>query len=439
MGRVLLKGYSSGQYAGFLAIAIAAALPWSTSVTGILIAIWFLAYLPIFDLSAIRQELFTWRGGLPLVLFAFAATGTLWSDVTWAEKLRGLQEYQKLIFIPFTIAYFRHSEYGRPVIASFFISCTALLAAALIVTAWPEIQWWQSRYPGVPVKTYITQSAVFAICAFGLLYVAIDLWKQRAYGYSTAAMLLASVFLGDILFFITSRTELVVISVLVVLLCARLLGFKGLAIGLVTLGVLTVAAWNSSAYLRDRILATHEDIESYLAERAKPQAIEQGEITSTAYRIEFIRRSFEIIYSAPLLGHGTGSVNSKFVETATGETGVSAATTDRPHNQILAVAIQLGIVGAFILGAMWLAHALMFLNSGALPWFGVVLVTQIVVGSLFNDYLFAFTEGWLYVCGIGAIGGTWLREMDANRRFTWPDLGPNKHSQESCVCSVAQK
>jgi O-antigen ligase len=48
-------------------------------------------------------------------------------------------------------------------------------------------------------------------------------------------------------------------------------------------------------------------------------------------------------------------------------------------------------------------------------WLGLVVVAQNVVGSLFNSFLFDFTEGWLYVFGVGVAGGRVLRQCDAAR------------------------
>jgi hypothetical protein len=38
---------------------------------------------------------------------------------------------------------------------------------------------------------------------------------------------------------------------------------------------------------------------------------------------------------------------------------------------------------------------------------------QNVVSSLFNSHLFDFTQGWLYVIGVGIAGGMVLRELGA--------------------------
>ncbi len=76
------------------------------------------------------------------------------------------------------------------------------------------------------------------------------------------------------------------------------------------------------------------------------------------------------------------------------------------------VAIQLGLVGAAVLVAMWLAHFMLFFSGSLTAWAGTVVVVQNVVSSLFNSHLFDSTEGWLYVFGVGVIGGMVLRERD---------------------------
>jgi hypothetical protein len=42
-----------------------------------------------------------------------------------------------------------------------------------------------------------------------------------------------------------------------------------------------------------------------------------------------------------------------------------------------------------------------------------VIVTQNVVGSLFNSFLFDFTEGWIYVVGFGVAAGMMQRQSRA--------------------------
>jgi len=391
--------------ADYLAIAVAISLPWSTSATTILMVVLALAILPILNLADLRREVFTMAGGIPLLLFAWAAIGMLWVDATWAEGLAGLRQFVKLLSIPILLAYFRHSNCGMRVMAGFIASCIALLALSLTIVIWPEIQWWRLRDPGVPVKNYITQSAEFVGSAFCLFYLSIEAWRTRAYTYSIIAALIAIAFIGDIVFVVTSRSALIVIPALIVLFGVRLYGWKGLLMSVVALSVLMLFAWNTSNYLRARIENTEREIQSYRTDK---------EITSTGIHFEFLRKSIEFIAAAPVIGHGTGSTKSLFEQSAIGKTGVSGIVTSNPHNQIFAVAIQLGLIGAAILVVMWIAHIWMFLGPGIAAWIGLVLVVQSILSSFFNTPLFDFTEGWIYVSGVGVLGGTVGRDIDSS-------------------------
>lgn len=184
-------------------------------------------------------------------------------------------------------------------------------------------------------------------------------------------------------------------------------------LGVVVLGVVMFIAWNASSYLRTRIDTTKSEIQTYRT---------TDKITSTGYRLEFWRKSIDFIAAAPLIGHGTGTIKPLFEQSAMGKTGLSGAKTSNPHNQIFAVAIQLGLIGAAILCVMWLTHVLMFLGPGMAAWFGLVIVTQNILGSLFNTHLFDFTEGWIYVCGVGVLGGTCARDIDSSLPRKWSDL-----------------
>jgi O-antigen ligase len=133
--------------------------------------------------------------------------------------------------------------------------------------------------------------------------------------------------------------------------------------------------------------------------------------------ITFLKASLSIIASAPIIGHGTGSITEEFRRITAGQTGVSATPTVNPHNQTFAVAIQLGLVGAVMLWAMWIAHIALFTGSSALAWLGLVLVAENVLSSTVHSHLFDFNSGWLYVFGVGVLGGTILERDSGSKKI----------------------
>ena len=389
------------RVADWLAVAVVVALPWSTSAAWVFIGCWLLALVPTLSVDMLRREVMTWAGGLPVLLVLTAAIGMLWADISFKERFAGFDGFLKFLVIPLLLAQFRRSGRGMPVLYGFLISCVVLL-----IVSWGfKIKWdlapGQGYYipdklPGIPVRDYIAQSAEFLICAFGLLAVSFDMVRKRRFALAASAALLALLFVFNITYIAPGRTALVVIPVLILIFGLRRFGWKGLIGAAVAAAVLIGIAWAASPFMRFRVLYSFYELDRYRQENVA---------NSTALRIEFWKKSVEFIVQAPVIGHGTGSMPDLYRRAAAGESGAQAVASVNPHNQFFAVAIQLGLLGGAILIAMWIAHLALFRGSGLVAWLGIVIVVQNVVSSLFNSHLFDFLHGWLYVFGLGVIGG----------------------------------
>jgi hypothetical protein len=382
-----------------LGIAVAVSLPWSTSATGILIALWIVAYLPTLDLADLRRVVTTPAGALPVLLWILSVLGMLWADVSWGDRFAGVGSFHRLLLIPLLLAHYCRSENGWRVVTSYLVSCIVLIGLSLATTLWPGI--WRPDNPGVPMHDQIAQSAEFVMCAFALSYLVFEAWHAQEPGRAAAILLLALAFLADVIFVATSRTELVVIAVLMVLATIRQWGFKGTVPGLAAFAALAMVAWSTSPYLRGRVEHGLWEVQQYRT-NDRP--------TSIGARLEWWQRSIDLVNRAPLIGHGTGSIKSLFADDAQTP---AAFRTANPHNQMIVIALQLGLLGTAALFAMWLSHLLLFRGAGLYAWIGLVVVVQNVVGSLFNSHLFDFVEGWTYVWGVGVIGGIVLRGRSA--------------------------
>jgi O-antigen ligase len=389
------------QIADGLVTAVAVSLPWSTSATAILIVLWLIALVPTLDAASVRREVSSAAGGLPVLLWLLGAVGMLWADVSWSERIAGLSGFHKLLFIPLLLAQFRRSGQAKWAILGFLASSVVLLVVSWALVLTPGLTWRGQRNLGVPVKDYIVQSVIFAICAFGLLGQAAEMWRTRA-PLSVGLLMVAAAFIASIVYVATARTTLVVMAVMLVLFGVRQFGWKG-ALGATLIGiVLAGAVWASSPYLRERVSAAVEQTQAYGTSDIN---------TPVGLRLEYWKKSLAFIAEAPVIGHGTGTIPALFRRAATLQT-IPALITTNPHSQILAVTIELGLIGAMALIAMWLAHLALFRDGTLLAWFGLVVVTYNIVSSLFNSHLFDFTQGWLYVFGVGITGGMVLRAAD---------------------------
>ena len=381
-------------------------LPWSTSLTGIFAVLLALVVLPAMRPDAWRNVLCEPAGWLPVLLFALGVLGMSWADVPMAERLAGLNSFTKLLFIPLLMAQFQRSPRGAWVLAGFLISCTVLLVASWFLRSWPQFGWRDIGYPGIPVKDYIAQGAEFTICVFVLADMALARWRRNMKRDAIALTLLMAVFLLNILIVTFHRTTIVVVPLLLVVFGLSRFGWRGVA-GVVGGALLLAAvAWPVSDQMRKRVLSFASEVRGYQTDNA---------VSPAAERLEFYRKSAGFIAQAPVIGHGTGTIRELFRQSSVGQSGVSAVASANPHNQTLAVGIQLGLLGIVVLFGMWIVHLLMFRGAGLAAWAGLVVAGQNVVSSLFNSHLFDFTHGWIYVAGVGIAAGTVLYERSAGK------------------------
>jgi len=389
-----------------LAIAVAVSLPWSTSATGILIMLWLAALVPTLDRASVRRALAHPAGGLPVALWAFVVIGMLWADVSWSERVAALRGAHKLLMIPLLLVQFRRSDKGPWVLGGFLASCTVLLVVSFASYAWPSLLFWRDQsvrfFPGVPLKDYLVQSGEFLLCAFALAHLAIDDWNARRRRRSFALAALAFAFLVDIAFVATGRSTLLVMAALIVITALQRFGWRGsfgIVVGAALLGALAFVA---SHQLRGRVLAVLDEVASYRTSNAE---------NSSGFRLEFWKKSIAFIADAPIVGHGTGSIRPLFRAAAVGDSGASATVTSNPHNMTLQVAIELGVLGVAVLYAMWAAHLMLFGAGGGLATgamaarLGLGVVVWDVVSAVFLSHVFDFSTGWIYVFGVGVLGG----------------------------------
>ncbi|MBI4274308.1 MAG: O-antigen ligase family protein [Rhizobiales bacterium] len=404
MAAITIKGFNRAalqRVADGLAAAVAISLPWSTSATSILIVLWLISLLPTLQISDLRRETITPAGGLPPLLWLLALAGMLWSEATFAERVSGIAGFHKLLVIPLLLAQFRRSERANWAINGFLISCAILLIFSWILVIFPKFPWHTPNTRGVPVKDYLTQSENFLLCFLALGYVGLDALGEGMLRRAALLLALAALFFANIMFVASGRTTLVLIPIFVVMLAFRFYRWKGIVVACVGGAILAGFIWVSSPYLRLRLEGIVEEVTHDRRDKA---------VTSAGMRLEFYRRSMDLIAQAPILGHGTGTIHTKFRQATEGETGAAGVATRNPHQQTFAVAIQLGIAGAALLWAMWIAHIALFRGAGFMSWLGLIVVLQNVLASLLNSHVFDFTQGWVYVFGVGVLGGTVLRE-----------------------------
>jgi hypothetical protein len=389
---------------------IAVLLPWTTTGVSIAAVLWVIAFAFTVELNDVLASLRRPASALPVAIVALVLLGMLWSDGSWPDRVNQLSQVGKLLVLPLLIYHFTRSPRGMMVFTAFLISCAVLSLVSCLVALDPLLSAkpYFSRGPfnptsGIFVRNYIDQGQEFSLCAVALAYPAVMAWQE---GRTRKALLLAALglwFAVNLLFVITSRTALVTMPIMLAVFALIHLRWR-VAVGLLCGFVLLAAvAWSTSRQLQQTVGKFFTDL---------PHTSVENNESGMGSRLIYWRKSLRFVREAPVIGHGTGATRGLFEEAAVGEKGAHAEVVSNPHNQTLNVAVQWGLIGVALLWAMWLVHLSLFRGEGLVAWIGLLVVVQNMLSSLVNSHLFDFTQGWLYVFGVGVAGGMALRKRD---------------------------
>jgi len=391
-----------------LTVLIAVLLPWTTTGVSIGVVLWAIAFAFTVDPRDFLASLRRPASALPLAFVALVLLGMLWSEGPPADRVHQLSQVTKLLVLPLLIYHFGRSPRGMWVFTAFLISCAALSLVSCLVALDPLLsaKLYFSRGTFIPtsgifVRNYIDQGQEFSLCALALAYPAAAAWQEGRRRKALGLAALGLWLVVNLLFVITSRTALVTMPIMLAVFALMHLRWRVALALLCGFVLLAAVAWSTSHQMRETFGKFFTDY-GYTEN--------QNNETGIGSRLIYWGKSLRFLAQAPVIGHGTGSTRDLFEQAAIGEKGAHAMVVSDPHNQTLNVAVQWGLAGVALLWAMWLVHLLLFRGEGLVAWIGLLVVVQNILSSLINSHLFDFTEGWIYVLGVGVAGGMMLAQ-----------------------------
>lgn len=385
--------------ADLAAALMAASLPWSTTAFGAATAVWLIAVTATVDIDQVLQLIKRPPWALSIGLFVLAVVGMFWGSAPWLSRVYTLGTMVKLLALPLLVYQFQRSENGPRILCVFYASCIALMSASWLHRIGALTTPFSSQIAGVPVKNYITQGIEFTLCIFGSAALSIIMWRRKVVYAAAGFALIGAAFLLNLVFIHSSRTALVSLPVLLLILTYRYLGWRRTSAICAALAAIGIVLWFTSLNLRERIDSLYGQFALYESSDTD---------TSVGLRLKYWTNSLKFMREAPLLGHGTGSIRGLF-EHEVHNPSSKYEVVANPHNQTLYFAIEWGAVGVILLYAMWVSHLLLFTEFRWMAWLGMLIVSQNIFSSLFNSHLSDYVEGWTYVIGVGICAGTTSR------------------------------
>ena len=168
--------------------------------------------------------------------------------------------------IPVLFVEFRRSDRALWVGAAFLASAAVLLASSYVMINLPNALSLGHGY-GVPVKDDIAQSGIFTLSAFALFHVALTQWNAQRRSVAAVCLMLGVLFIANMIHVVTSRTALVVIPALYVLLAFHSGLYRRPFMAIAAYVLFGVAAigtvWATSHNLRYRVTVISQEVDEH--------------------------------------------------------------------------------------------------------------------------------------------------------------------------------
>lgn len=378
-------------------VAAFAALPVSTAAANIAMGLGLIAWL------ASGRALEAWRivRAEPVVLiaaglFALLCLSALWSPAPAHEQWNAVSKFRKLLLIPIIASVFDDARWRLRVLKAGLVVGVVTLALSYfsvvtdyqfpVARAYPVVIDGPAPFNATVFKQHITQGWLMSLFAFACLCAAMHAVDRR-WRWAFAAIGVLAVI--DNLGFVQGRTGHFATVVLLLLWSVLALGRRGLFLAASGIAVASVVLASSGAAFFTRITQTMHEVEQVEAGSTKA--------TSVSHRMAFYRNGLTLVRSAPVFGHGLGSMSTVYAPLTIGKQGVEAEGAGNPHNEYLNLAIQAGLAATALFIALLVMLAKRARPAPGLPsWLGQGVVALVAVSSLFNSTIWDFNEGNMF-------------------------------------------
>lgn len=312
---------------------------------------------------------------IALLFLSLYAIGVAYSSAPFHDSFHYFTKYAKFLLIPLVVSMMVSEKYRSYAVNSFLISLIAYL-----------------------VVSYLNWLGVFS---FGVMrhgtYMALGLYlmlinaKRKTGQFRAVWLILSALTYFNILFIADVRTGVVTMFALILVFAFETWRIKGVllwvALGLITVIMLKIVP----AMPNLRIVGMQQEVTTNKS--------------SAGQRLEMYRNTIELIKKHPVIGGGTGSIETEYAELIKNNRDVFIRKVTNPHNQYLMTTQELGLFGLLMLIAFfgvhwWQSYHLVKKDYGNILR---ALIISTAIGSLFNSLLLDSGDGRMYCVLAGVL------------------------------------
>ena len=366
----------------FLTIALGFAIPISTSLTDLLIALilvlWFLAGHYKTFMDQVRSNPLVRAS---LLLFLIFVLGMLYTPVSFGEAVNMLRKYRELLYLIVLIPFLCTEKHRTWAQCAFGLSMVVTLIASFYTFYFPP-ESLDKALLGQVFKDSINHSFLLAAFAFGLMTYVLVHKNNKRYAIGLSALfILATV---NLFFIVDGRTGYVIFYLLFIVFLAQRFKWRFTIYGLLVLLILNLFLISVPGPYQKQAYQTVANTLKYFKKGDSE--------TSIGLRLEFMINSYQLLTERPVFGHGTGSFKSQYAVLA-GAKGLKNKTAN-PHNEYLMTGVQTGMVGiGFLLYFIFCLWKYSFRLSPLYKNLALGLAAATTVGCMGNSILLDHTPG----------------------------------------------
>jgi len=365
-------------------------VPISTALTNIFGSLMLLAWLLAGGFRNRYQSIQgNWLAYSAAGLFVLFCIGSAYSTSSSDDILFQLHKYAKLLIIIPAITLLQDKDMRDRALTAFSVAMLITLALSLISVVWP-LSFVKGTAGGSTGNHFVFRDHIAQnlVMSFFTLIMLVKGYHEKVLYKRIVFFSIGILSTFDILFFVLGRTGYVSLALnflVFFFICLSNLRERMItALAALIIVFLTISFSDSFV---GRIHKAAEELESHT----------KSANSSVGQRVEFIRKTFDLIREKPLLGYGTGSHQKEYCRV--GQTPEwCAGHALHPHNQFLSFGLQFGAIGilAYLIFIGACIRQSMY-QSVEFRILGMGMAATLIVDSFFHAPLFLVAEAAFFI------------------------------------------
>lgn len=326
--------------------------------------------------EAVRGNPVVWAS---LGLYAWMIIGIAYSPAPWPDVAQHLGKYFKLVFLVLVMSLLMDAKWRRRCWGAFTAAMLFTLACTY-ANIWIDLPWSRTQNQGLGAdhtvfKDYISQGIMMSMFVLITLSQTLNRSLQAQWRFVWGVLALFAIV--SITHLSAGRTGYVALAVALGAFALFAINGRNRWLVLVAVMVVALTAVNTSEGFRDRVAQAVQEARNS----------NQEDLTSIGQRIYFAEKTWGLVQEKPVLGWGTGAYHEEFCKVATTPVWCDAGKF-HPHNQILFIWVENGLLGLGLLFALIVLPALTVRNGTgqravlAAGFSGIFLVDSVTHASL---------------------------------------------------------